>query len=327
MNELISHIEFLLHGYDCVIVPNLGGFVVNNIAAKREGISAFHMPACELVFNRELTYNDGLLVQSYMKTDNISFDEATKKVEDSVKQLRHELRETKKVDLGDLGMIRMNNESQFIYTPKPFIRPQFFGLSHVALKPIIQLQPNTVSTHTPKQRKSVLRNIGISAAAAVVLAFVMFLLPVQDNPLQKQYAQIFSESGWFGNRAQSTTHTEVSHSNNLHTKASENKVAEKTNIEQFPTLPQTNMENAEIIVSPNEKKYYIVVGVYEVRESAEKIAAQLIHEGFSQTGQLERSGRVDVYLASFSNQADAEAYQREVHQKYPSLRDAWVLKY
>ena len=98
-----------------------------------------HPPESELVFNRELSHNDGLLVESYMRTDNISFENA-KKINDAVRQIMNQLRTERFVDLGDLGSFRMVDDLRFVYQSNPFVRPEYFGLSRASLQPIIQLQ-------------------------------------------------------------------------------------------------------------------------------------------------------------------------------------------
>ncbi len=319
MNQLISYIEFLLHEHNCVIVPNFGGFVINANNAKRDGISSFNAPACELGFNRDLTHNDGLLVQSYMKTNNISFDEATKQVEDSVKLLRHKLREDKNIDLGELGSIKMNNDNQFIYLPKPFVRPEFFGLSQASLKPIIQLQPGREKNRPQANGKHLLRNIGIGAAAAVAIALIMFFVPVQDNPLQRQYAQIFSEGGFLSDKSIAKEKSVAVETPSIDETPTQNKVEN--------TILTENEEPTAHPVQTDVKKYYIVMGVYEVRKVAEQITEQLKAEGFSETAWLERPGRIDVYAASFINQMEAELFLRDLHVNQAEHRDAWLLKY
>ena len=65
--ELERHIEILLLSNDCVIVPNLGGFVAHNIEARyQEQEQLFLPPLRTLGFNPQLTINDSLLVQSYI---------------------------------------------------------------------------------------------------------------------------------------------------------------------------------------------------------------------------------------------------------------------
>lgn len=46
MNRLVSHIEFLLHHHNCVIIPDFGGFVVNAVHSREgEGGLSYHLPA------------------------------------------------------------------------------------------------------------------------------------------------------------------------------------------------------------------------------------------------------------------------------------------
>ena len=37
MNEIALHIDFLLHTHDCIIVPGLGGFVLNETGVEKNG--------------------------------------------------------------------------------------------------------------------------------------------------------------------------------------------------------------------------------------------------------------------------------------------------
>ena len=54
MDEIALHIDFLLHTHDCIIVPGLGGFVVNMTEVERSGLWGLNAPTCELIFNSKL---------------------------------------------------------------------------------------------------------------------------------------------------------------------------------------------------------------------------------------------------------------------------------
>jgi len=129
MNELVSHIEFLLHEHNCVIIPGFGGFVVNPVHSRRDGVATFLAPTNELVFNRDLTHNDGLLAESYMKSNQIVFEAAMQQIERAVEELKHQLLEQRHVELGKLGSFTMSDEKRFVYTPANFVRPSFLGLT------------------------------------------------------------------------------------------------------------------------------------------------------------------------------------------------------
>ncbi|MDO5665592.1 MAG: SPOR domain-containing protein [Bacteroidia bacterium] len=319
MNQLISHIEFLLHTHNCVIVPNLGGFVVNTMPARRNGLSVFDSPTCELVFNRELTHNDGLLVESYMRTDGISFESAAQKIDDSVQQIKNQLRSEKFVDLGDLGNFTMIGDQRFSYQPKPFIRPAHFGLSSASLKPILQMQPATSLVETGgSSKKSVIRKIGIGAAAAAVIAAIMFIFPTQDSTLRLQTAQILSESGLSNPKTQKTTQdTTIVSTLSVSDEIIPNVAVEDT----------LNTQIEEVVLpSTNTPRFYIVMGVYQVRKVADDMIALLHSEGFSNVSTIERPARIDVYISHFSTRAEAEQNLEQLKQDFPNHQDAWILK-
>ena len=69
MDEIALHIDFLLHAHDCIIVPGLGGFVVNEMGVEKNGLWGLDAPTFEIIFNSKLSYNDGLLAESLMKTN------------------------------------------------------------------------------------------------------------------------------------------------------------------------------------------------------------------------------------------------------------------
>ena len=80
MNELSRHIEKLLLSHDCVIVPQLGGFVTQYVSARHVGCENLFLPPRRTVgFNPQLKLNDGLLVQSYMQAHETSYRIATEK--------------------------------------------------------------------------------------------------------------------------------------------------------------------------------------------------------------------------------------------------------
>lgn len=314
MKELVSHIEFLLHDHNCVIIPGFGGFVINSSPARRDGMATFHPPVSELVFNRYLTHNDGLLAQSFMKSDSIPFEAAMQKIEHAVQEMLRELREGRKIELGALGQFEMNSSKQFVYKPTAYVQPLFFGLKTASLKPLVQMQPSTVKTHG-EQKSPRLRTIGITAAAAAVLLLLMFLLPVGDRTIVHQSAQIISETDLFGSRP---------HLNKSNEATAEPVVTEEST---DVTMEEATVAEPEILVSNDQMpRYYIIVGVYEVKEVAEKMMEKLMDGGFTERGWMKRPGRIDVYAASFADREEAEGTLKKIHLDYPAYREAWILK-
>ena len=72
---LATYINDLLYRYDCVIVPDFGGFVTNRIGAKVNNYThTFTPPKKQITFNKLLKHNDGLLANYIASAENISFE-------------------------------------------------------------------------------------------------------------------------------------------------------------------------------------------------------------------------------------------------------------
>ena len=106
MIELSRHIESLMLKHDCVIVPNLGGFVTQYVPARRVDDEQLFLPPCRSVgFNPQLNLNDGLLVQSYMQAYDTNYPEALKLIDDAVVQLKQQLQEEGEYELSGIGKL------------------------------------------------------------------------------------------------------------------------------------------------------------------------------------------------------------------------------
>ena len=77
MLEINQIIKELLQLHDCVILPNLGGFVAQYSPANfDEKKSVFSPPDKQILFNKNLKNNDGLLVNAFAQKNNISYEKA-----------------------------------------------------------------------------------------------------------------------------------------------------------------------------------------------------------------------------------------------------------
>lgn len=320
MDQLFSHIEFLLHDHNCVIVPGFGGFVVNAVPSRKEGLSTFVAPSCELAFNRDLAHNDGLLAQSYMRGTGLTFEAAMLRVDEDVRALKRRLMEERRVEMGRLGTFAMHDEKRFVYTPGAFVRPDLFGLSPARLKPLIQMTPSLPVKEEGRKRVSSHRSGSVAAAAAAVL-LLMLLLPLGDGHLVRQSARMGSEAGWMYSKSKQPERA-------LADMAVSDVATPATNVAPVPegAADSPAVDGASGAVVSETPKYYIVMGVYRGIVSAEKTLQLLREEGFHQSGKLERTDRFDVYAASFTDENAARVYLKEVHQKFPGHADAWILK-
>ena len=113
------YIAELLHEYDCVVVPQLGGFVCNYRPARidlKQGLA--HPPGKDIRFNRNLTKNDGLLVSAYAEGEGWSFAEADEKLKREVEEYWQALNQGKKLDFKKIGLLYFDEEKNLRFEPK-----------------------------------------------------------------------------------------------------------------------------------------------------------------------------------------------------------------
>ena len=106
MIELTKHIEILLLENDCVIVPELGGFIAYHQPAHYEEDEGVFLPPIRTVgFNPQLTMNDGLLTQAYMQTYHTDFPDAARKIAIEVSELKEILYSEGVVEMQGVGTV------------------------------------------------------------------------------------------------------------------------------------------------------------------------------------------------------------------------------
>lgn len=202
MNVLAKNLEILLLHHDLVMVPGLGGFVVDYKQAQfdENENDLLLPPARFVIFNRDLNVNDGLLVSAYMQNFDANYPQAYRQMELDVEELYNQLDIKGWVCLENVGTLRKDLEGRLFFeqihnstiTPALFALPPIHVLSvaqlqnkedissniqNTAVLPIAENQDNTERTLIRRRRW---RDIGISSAAAVAL-FFMFAFPYLKN--------------------------------------------------------------------------------------------------------------------------------------------------
>ena len=174
VEKLIRHIESLLIRNDYVIIPGLGGFVLQEQPAQitPEGIVP---PRHRVGFNARMDNNDGMLATEVLRTEGIPYRAAIALIRDEVAEAQKALQAGDDVPIGRLGTLRLNQERQITYTPADRLPvfPADFGLGvlHIA-RPCPKQAPKAVVIPLPS-RRSVFRY----AASILVLLAVLLCAP------------------------------------------------------------------------------------------------------------------------------------------------------
>ncbi|APG65838.1 hypothetical protein LPB136_10885 [Tenacibaculum todarodis] len=299
---LANYINDLLYRYDCVIVPNFGGFVTNRIGAKVNNYThTFYPPAKQISFNAHLKHNDGLLVNYIAKAENISFDAALKTVTDTVNNWQTTLK-TSSIEVSSVGKLSLNEEKQVVFEPNTTVNylTESFGLASFESSAITRFKEEVkplipVVETTSKDNKKVIPLFVKYAATAAILLTLGFAgwSGYEQNKQQKHFAKQQQEVA--------------------------KKIQQATFVIDNP-LPTINLN----VSKATPKNFHIIAGAFEFPENAAKKANQLKEKGFNaKVIGKNKWGLTQVTFNSFSDKNDAINSLYKI-QKTIS-KDAWLL--
>lgn len=297
--NLANYISDLLYRYDCVIIPDFGGFVTNRIGAKLDKSNhTFYPPSKKITFNNHLNINDGLLANYIASVENISYEKASNAIDLAVIKWQNEL-QTKTVTIGNIGFIKLNDAKKMVFEPNTSVNylTSSFGLEKVATSAIDQSTQKVIplrEEQTSEAKKGVPAFIKYAATATILLTlgFAGFNFHQQ----QKQLEVVASQE-----------------------KALTQKIQEATFVISNP-LPTLELK----VAKEEAKPFHVVAGAFEFPENAEKKVKQLKQKGYQAAiiG-VNKWGLTEVAFESFKTRREATNALYQI-QKTVS-KDAWLL--
>ena len=329
MIELSKHIESLLLDNDCVIVPELGGFIAHYQSAYYvEEERIFIPPTRKVGFNPQLTMNDGLLAQSFMQVYHLDYSDAMNRISEKVDFLKDALYKGEVVELHGIGALHYNiyDEYEFHSTESGLLSPSLYGLDAFAMSPLSNELPfeDQGIEHEPilqpvKQKKEFrldpTRWLGnaIAVAAAVLLFFVLSI-PVENTYIDKgSYASLGTDCLFDAIRSQSMV-TVLSESVQQHsvTKDLKPKVVKVEKV-----APVVIVDSVKVNASVNEPNPVKAVAQPKIDVKAEKKAVNVsVSESKPKQGKVVgKKNRYHIIVASLPTSADAQRMLKEYNQQ------------
>lgn len=297
--NLANYINDLLYRYDCVIVPDFGGFVTNTIGAKlQENSNTFYPPTKQITFNNHLKHNDGLLANYIAASENISFNKASTAISLAVIKWQNEL-QSKNVIIEKVGVLSLNKEKQIIFEPKNTTNylTSSFGLASFKsssierykeqVKPLIVAQKEDSKKGIP-----VFIKYAATAAILLTLGFAGYN-GYQQKEQQKEFAR--------------------------QEKQLQQKIQTATFVITKP-LPVLELNVSKEKVKP----YHIIAGAFQFKENAAKKVKELIAKGYNaKIIGKNKWGLTQVTFNSFSDKNEAINSLYKIQNTVS--KDAWLL--
>lgn len=319
---MARHIEVLLLHNDCVVVPQLGGFVAyHTTATYDEGEQMFIPPLRTIGFNRQLNINDSQLIQSYVEAYDISYQEAREVVDSEVEKVKTELGNQGKCELHGVGRLWVNRLGKIEFEPSMagIITPEFYGLHSIELQPLHKATTASKEKKTTiarkeqdilkanKQEKFMRRTI---AAAITILAILTFAL-IPSKSLRQ--AEI-----------QSTMIPSVVTIKN--TAKVEHKVpATKLSTKSQTVIPTHVQPTAKAEIRKPDPYYCIVLASDVQKKNAQIFVEQMHQQGYEGTRLLEGKHKLKIIYGTFPTHETAQDTLRKF-QSISTFSQSWIMK-
>ncbi|MDX8552337.1 SPOR domain-containing protein [Tenacibaculum sp. 1B UA] len=296
---LANYINDLLYRYDCVIVPNFGGFVTNKIGARVNTTThTFYPPKKQLTFNAYLQHNDGLLANYIASSKNISFEEAVAFIAEEVTKWNEKF-ETTSVTVASVGSLSLNEAKQVVFEPNPTSNflTESYGLAEVSTPSVERVKEVTIkslaTTATEENKKTIPLYVRRAAAAAVFVGIAYV--------------------GWNGVQNQEQQKVLANQE-----KAVEKKIQSATFVIDNP-LPTINLN-----VSKEARNFHIIAGAFQEEHNAENKLAELQDKGYDASIVGKNGlGLTQVAFASYATRDEARKALGIIKESVSE--DAWLL--
>lgn len=344
--NIVEHIGRLLFKYECVIIPDFGGFIANYKSAGIKSDShIFSPPAKNIVFNSTLNSNDGLLVNYISICENISYSDARIEIANFVNFIKTDLNNNKTVVFDGIGNFSKQSEN-IVFSPDNSINRliEAFGLPILQM-PIDYKEYAKPIFSVPSSGKG---NIVKKVLVTIPVVLVLALLPLKMSkiPFSASTASFYSQSNSTSDLLNNPSslsdvidkltdtkyalyYSEYQPNNNISTEKSisidtvsaKSEIAIKEDNKEAEL--KENSKSEQITEAKHNKKYFIIAGSFVEMSRVNVFNEELKNKNFNPE-LVKRDGKLRVAVGSFATSEEAnEALNkfRTQHPEYP----VWLL--
>ena len=302
------YISNLLYIHDCVIIPGFGGFVGNKKSAYIHPVSGIiYPPSKALLFNKNLTQNDGLLATHIAKEEELDLLKITNLIEGFVQKIQKELKNRSAFKLQKVGTFTKGNEGNisFIQDKNYNYNLASFGMeaNHKSKKVERIISEEEVIVKTIKQ-KDFKKTLKRAAAVLIPLISLSLIGITQEENITDIYNQMANLNPF------TTSKTEIV------------KEAPTKEIE-VPIVEIIETEKVKIVIPiiTEQHTYYIIAGAFAEQKNANKLLQKLKRWNYD-ASIVEGGNLMRVSYNAFQNREDALLALAEIRKDNKS---AWLL--
>ena len=293
MEKFCQHIEKLLAQHDYVVVPGLGGFVVQMQSAV---FLPDHItpPLATIGFNPLMHHADGLLAIEISRTDRISYRLAMEYIDNQVESIKTGIQSASSIQFGNLGAFYTNELGIMLFSPevKVGFLPQNFELTNL----YVSQKEKQITNSTPKITISFPSTRIFKYASVAMLVIGLFCISPEINDM-RQVDNAGIATSFF-------------HNSSL-TPATAVKVHEEKKTLVIP-------------ISKDSDKYHVIVASLPNQTIADKFCKELVTGDFKTAHVLLPAKTFRVAIQSFSDREKAIQYMENLRKTDKRFETAWV---
>lgn len=322
MNNIDPIIKELLVLHDCVIFPGLGGFVAQYASSSiSDNNLTFKPPFKQILFNKNLTNNDGLLANSISKEWGISYEESVEKLSSLLFKINNEIKTNKQFSFEGIGILYEVNGILNFKQQSENLLMESFGLRSINMNDFLShsSEGKIISIKSKSDVKQIIKNWSV-AAAVIVLLFYSAWIPLKTNLFNRDSDFSYSDLNPFTFSKRGPSQEIKSNLVHKVPLSSENTVSK--------SLIKTKKEiKKPISISLNDKtksfSYEVIIGSFEEEKNAKNLIKKLRKKSFKARQLPFFKQLFRVSAGKFSNKKNAVEYQKQIKKKLHI--SSWIL--
>jgi len=313
MLDVSKYIKELLFIHDCVILPGFGGFVANYKPANiDDNLNVGFPPSKAIGFNRNLSKDDGLLINRLAESENLNYSEAKKSVQFFAEDIGVRIQRGERVNLDQLGCFFNDRRHNLLFEPSKELNylADSFGLEQFELPKLSLLgveKNNSIVISQTRVRTLFTAKRLWYAAAAIPFVLTIALLPMN------------SERSFLGNEASMGImdgKQEIT-----------GKVVQLKPVisppEELVTFEPKMKHEAKVDLT-QAGKFYLISGSFTSLQNAKILKQELVSKSYPAVI-VKNKNLYSVAVNQFDKRMDADLFKKKVIAKNPKAF-CWVLK-
>ena len=351
MQKIDEVLISLLLRHSCVIIPNFGGFVAKSCSAKLDlERGVFLPPSKQLLFNKNLINNDGLLISEYASINSFEYAKSQSEIENFVASTKNKLNQKQSVHLERIGTLSTDFEGNIVFEQDRYFNLLLssYGLSQVQFVANKELEIEVPLVEEKKKKeKAPIRKLNYlkyaAAACLLPLAFYSFWIPTHSDVLEsglisyKDFNPFYKkENGDYSKKnnaieVKSVLEEKIVFEEKIVPKRRHIGIYEfdnETNIIVYLKTSEKSQKETEVqntlleneIENPNSFEY--IVGSYENKKVARDFMSKLKEEGFHSKLKRKR-GLILVIIGGAESDEEIQKVIQEANEKGYY---GWILK-